>query len=65
MTATASATKCKICGLWNVRTTCKKCQAPVCNIHWCDVCRNCSHDCVCWVRPHAVYHPPVNEPPAR
>lgn len=65
MTATASATKCQICHLWDVRVTCTKCSAAVCNIHWCDVCRNCSHHCVCWKVPHSVYHPPANEPPAR
>lgn len=65
MTATTNAIKCKICGLWNVRETCGKCKAQVCNIHWCDVCRLCSKDCLCWVKPHSVYHPPPNEPPAR
>ncbi|NDD28092.1 MAG: hypothetical protein EB084_07485 [Proteobacteria bacterium] len=65
MTATTPTTKCKICGLFDSRMACTACQKQVCNIHACDVCRRCSKDCVCWQAPHSVYHPPVDEPPAR
>lgn len=45
--------------------TCAKCQRHTCNLHFCDVCRNCTNDCTCWLRPGSVYHPPPDEAPPR
>jgi hypothetical protein len=65
MSATTQATKCKICGIFGSRLPCSECGALVCNIHFCDVCRHCTHHCKCWLNPRTVYHPPPNEPPPR
>ncbi len=56
---------CDQCRLYPAVLQCRKCQRKVCNLHFCDVCRCCQRDCICWAHPGAVYKPPPGEPPPR
>lgn len=51
--------KCQHCKMYRAVLQCRTCGKKLCNLHFCDVCRHCRKDCICWQQLNTVYHPPL------
>lgn len=60
-TSPTAAVKCARCDRPGVSLECTECKKPLCNLHFCDVCRHCLSHCKCWGRLSFVYSPRLKE----